>query len=214
MQKIVLGIIIVLAIVGTGVVFVVISSFREQPETPGPGQTKEPTEIDTTFLESLVDRHPEGEAYVAELLMATDELKDDIADNDFSAYLRMGVNLNLLKEQERALEWYQKALEQDSINLLALNNMANIYNDLGQYDKSEGAWLKLIETYPDKTQFYRSLGYLYRFRMQKSPDEIEAFFKRGLRTTNNNPDLITWLMGYFEETGNNEKWVEYANLLK
>lgn len=214
MQKIILAIIIVLLIAGAGVAFVVISSFQEQPETPEPGQTGESGNLPgTAFLESLVDRHPEGETYVTELLKAVQELEDQDDSNDFSAALNMGVYLNLLQEQERALEWYQKALAKDPFNLLALNNVANLYGDLGRHDKAEETWLLLVETYPNKTQFWRNLGYLYQYRLYKSSQDIEAFFKRGLEATNNSPDLITWLLSYFQQTGNNEKWVEYANLL-
>lgn len=214
MPKIVLIAILALAVIAVVVALFVVNSLQEQPDVLGPGQTQEPKELpEVAFLQSLVDKHPEGETYVGDLLKAREELGDEDGSNDFSATLQMGVNLNFLGEKEMALEWYQKALEQDPTNLLALNNIANLYGELGQYDKAEETWLLLIDTYPDKTQFWRNLGYFYQYRLRKFPQEIEAFFKRGLEATNNSPDLITWLMGYFQEIGNNEKWVEYANLL-
>lgn len=192
----VVAVLFVIAMVG---VFTGVSYWRGQREI--------------AWINSLAGRHPEGEQYVQELLQAKQELKDSNKKNDFSAELRMGVYLNLLEEKEKALEWYGRALRQDLTNILALNNTANIYSDLGQYDKSETTWLKLITAYPNKPPFYRSLGYLYRYRLYKSPGEIEALFKRGLAATNNDPDLLTWLISYFQETGNNEKFAEYANLL-
>ena len=188
-----------LAVIGIGVALIGFSSWREQQEI--------------AWLNSLASRHPEGEQYVQELLQAKEELKDSDKKNDFSAYLRTGIYLNLLGEKKEALEWYEKALAQDPTNILALNNSANIYNDLGQYDASEDTWLKLIAAYPNRPAPYRSLGYLYWYRLYKSPGDIEDFFKRGLAATNNDPDLLTWLISYFQETGNNEKFAEYANLL-
>lgn len=165
------------------------------------------------YLEGLAAKRQDGATYVEQLLKTRQELQDKNKDNDFTAQVSMGVNLNILGEKEEALKWYEKALLVDPESLLVLNNMADIYSDLGQYDKAEQNWLKLIGLYPDKTMFYRSLGYLYWYRMQKSPQDIEALFKRGLGATDNDPDLFNWLISYFLETGNNVKFAEYANRL-
>tara|TARA_Y100000310_G_scaffold209477_1_gene210141 strand:+ start:233 stop:916 length:684 start_codon:yes stop_codon:yes gene_type:complete len=220
MQKIVLGIIVVLALVGAGLIFLVMSSLREQPETPGPGQTQEsnndivtPIGRDRSFYEGLSERHPQGEEFVQGILDALDDLEDEDQENDLDALLKMGATLNLLEEKEEAFTWYQRALEVDPVNILALNNAANILDELGFYKESEATWLQLIEAYPDKPQFWRSLGYLYRYRLNKSPEEIETFFVKGFEATNNHPDLYNWLTSYFLETGNNAKFAEYANRL-
>lgn len=165
------------------------------------------------YLRSLEIKRADGAMYVDQLLKARQELADTNADNDFAALTSMGVNLNILGEKERALEWYEQALAKDPQNILVLNNMADIYSDLRQYDRAEGKWLNIIRLYPDKTMFYRSLGYLYWYRMQKSPQDIEALFKGGLEATENDPDLLNWLLSYFLETGNNGKFVEYTNIL-
>ncbi|MDO8474028.1 MAG: hypothetical protein Q7S62_00515 [bacterium] len=165
------------------------------------------------YFEGLAAKRSDGSQFVEQLLKARKDLKDSNKDNDFAAYANIGVNLNIFGEKAEALQWYGKALLIDPESLLVLNNVADIYSDLGQYDKAEQNWLKLTELYPDKTMFYRSLGYLYWYRMQKSPQDIEALFKKGLAATNNNADLLTWLISYFSETGNNVKFAEYANLL-
>ena len=166
-----------------------------------------------SFIKGLASQHPEGKTFVAEILKARHELKDSNPNNDFSAYLRLGVNFNNLGEKQKALEFYNKALKTDSKSILALNNIAEIYSDSGDYKKAEEYFLKLVEYYSDKTDFYRKLGYLYQYRLNKTPVEIETFFKQGLEKTGNNADLITWLISYFQEIGDNEKFVEYTNLL-
>lgn len=168
---------------------------------------------EVSYFQSLAKSRVDGQTYVDELFTARSQLKDKDKTNDFVGYASLGVNLNILGEKQEALTYYKKALAIDSASLLVLNNMADIFSDLGQYDKAEQYWLKLTEFYPDKTMFWRSLGYLYRYRLQKSSQEIEEFFKTGLSATNNNPDLINWLISYFEETGNNAKFAEYANML-
>jgi len=165
------------------------------------------------YLSNLAKNYPEGEKYLSEILEAKKKLKDRNKTNDIEALNSIGVNLNILGAKEKALKYYQKTLKLNPQNLLALNNIANIYNDLGQYDLAEKYFLKLIELYPENPFFWRSIADLYRYRLNKSQKEIEDFFKQGLEKTNYHPDLITWLISYFEEIGNNEKFVEYSNLL-
>lgn len=165
------------------------------------------------YFEGLAAKRSDGAQFVEPLLKARQDLKDNSKDNDFAAYANIGVNLNIFGEKEEALKWYEKALSIDPESLLVLNNMADIYSGLGQYEKAEQYWLKLTSLYPDKTMFYRQLGYLYWYHMQKSAQDIEALFRRGLGATGNDPDLLNWLIAYFLETGNNVKFAEYANLL-
>jgi len=201
MQKIILGIIVVLVLLGAGV-----GAFLGLQYTQGQKELR--------YFEGLASRRPDdGAHFVEQLLKVRQDLKDSNKDNDFAAYTNIGVNLNIFGEKEEALKWYEKALFIDPESLLVLNNMADIYSDLGQYEKAEQYWLELTRLYPDKAMFYRSLGYLYWYRMQKSPQDIEALFKKGLEATKNNPDLLNWLTSYFLETGNNAKFVEYANML-
>ena len=214
MQKIIIVVIVVLLLVGVGFV---LSSSKNLKQSEKKQETRNdilaPVVIDRVPYESLKDRHPRGDEFVQGILNALDDLEDEDSINDLNALLAMGANLNLLEEKEEALEWYGKALLLDLTNIAALNNIANIYSDLARYEESETAWLTLLEAYPNRVPAYRSLGYLYQFRLLKSPEEIEALFLKGLEATNNHLDLFNWLIAYFLETGNNEKFVEYANLL-
>ena len=214
MQKIIVVVIVVLLLVGVGFV---LSSSKNLKQSEKKQETRDdilaPVVIDRVPYESLKDRHPRGDEFVQGILNALDDLEDEDSINDLNALLAMGANLNLLEEKEEALEWYGKALLLDLTNITALNNIANIYSDLARYEESETAWLTLLEAYPNRVPAYRSLGYLYQFRLLKSPEEIEALFLKGLEATNNHFDLFNWLISYFLETGNNEKFVEYANLL-
>lgn len=214
MQKIILAVIAFLLAAGALVVFFVFN-----PSTGQNGvQEQEPEQQETgginrAYLEGLKDRHPRGEEYVQDILASLAEVEDEKKENYLSAFLNIAANLNLLKEQEEALRWYGQALSLDGDNVVALNNIANIYDEMGRYEDSEKAWLVLIEAHPERVPSWRSLGYLYRYRLNKSPEEIEAFFQQGLEATNNHPDLITWLISYFQEIGDNERFAKYANLL-
>ena len=216
MQKIILAIIVVLFALAVGI-FLLVSSSIKEPEQPR--DITKPDDIiitpagDRLFYEGLVLRHPQGEEFVEGILGALDDLEDEDDINDLEAFLVMGKTLNLLEEKEEALEWYKKALLLDPTNLIALNNSANVYSDLGRYEESEAAWLAVLQAYPARVLAWRSLGYLYQFRLGKSSEEIETFFNRGFEATNDHPDLYNWLTSYFFEAGNNEKFAEYANRL-
>ncbi|MDO8470873.1 MAG: hypothetical protein Q7S63_02755 [bacterium] len=209
MQKIILASIAFLVLIGAVIAFIVFNP----PQKNEQESSISPKDINEAFLEELKTRHPEGETYVAGMLEARALLEDEDTSNDLSALLNIGTYLGLLGEKELAVGWYQGALGIDPANFLALNNLANLYDELGYYEESEATWLQLIALYPDKPQLYRSLGYLYRYRLQKSPAEIEAFFQKGLEATNNHPDLFSWMTSYFLEVGDNERFAKYANLL-
>jgi tetratricopeptide (TPR) repeat protein len=168
---------------------------------------------EVAFIRSLAGRHPQGETFVQEILSARQKLRDLDPKNDFAALLQLGVNHNLLGEKEKALSFYFQALKKDPTNILALNNAGEIYSDLGNYQKAEEFWLKLVEDYPTEPSFYRKLGNLYRYRLNKTPAQIEEFFQKGLEQTDNHIDLLSWLVNYFLEIGDNVRFAEYANLL-
>jgi tetratricopeptide (TPR) repeat protein len=216
MQKIIFSVVVFLVAVGAVIVFIVMNPPQEQSEPEGNGnvvETEDSQAIDDEYLKKIAANHPEGETYVAAMVQARALLEDDDTSNDLSAVLDIATYLDLLGEKERALGWYQGALDIDATNIVALNNAANILDELGMYAESETVWLALLEIYPDRVPAYRSLGYLYRFRLGKSPGEIEDFFQTGLQATNNNVDLITWLVAYYMEIGDNARFAKYANLL-
>ena len=125
MQKVIIAIVGILILIGVGIGFFV---FNSQKEPEQPRQTQEPDDdilpsvvIDRSFYEGLFERHPQGELFVQGILKALDELEDEDEVNDLNAFLVMGANLSLLEEKEEAFAWYQKALELDSINVLAFH---------------------------------------------------------------------------------------------
>jgi tetratricopeptide (TPR) repeat protein len=217
MQKIIFGIIIFLIVIGVAIAFILANPPQKEGELDDVVEIvdleEQDQDIDDAFLEKLATRHPKGEEYVTAMVEARLLLEDDDQSNDLSAITEIGVYLNLLGEKERALGWYQGALSMDPTNVAALNNMANIYDELERYEEAEATWLALLLAYPDRVPAYRSLGYLYRFRLNKSSEDIEALFVKGFEATDNHPDLYNWLTSYFLETGNNEKFAEYANRL-
>lgn len=116
--------------------------------------------------------------------------------------------------KEGALIDYLQLLEEYSNDLVLLNNIAVIYSDLGQWEKSEEYYLKLINEYPQFIQGYRMLAYLYQYRFDDGGDKAVEFIEESLTKTDNHPDLIRWLVGYYEEIENEEMKNYYLEMVK
>lgn len=145
------------------------------------------------------------EEYIKGVEERIGKLKDAEADNDANALIYTAVYYNNLGEKELALDYYLRALEKDPTSRMALGNLASLYEELTRWDNAEERYLELIAYHPTYTRAYRSLGYLYQYRFPDPDKKIEKIFKAGLSVTNNHPDLLNWLIAYYQETGRPEK---------
>ena len=116
-------------------------------------------------------------------------------------------------DKEGALADYLRLLEEYPNDLLLLNNTAVLYSDMGQWNKSEEYYLRLLETYPGLTQGYRMLAYLYQYRFDNGGEKALALIEDGLSKTNNDTDLIRWLIGYYTEAGDEEMRSYYLEMI-
>ncbi|KUK66599.1 MAG: hypothetical protein XD85_0109 [Parcubacteria bacterium 34_609] len=116
-------------------------------------------------------------------------------------------------DKEGALADYLRLLEEYPNDLLLLNNTAVLYSDMGQWNKSEEYYLRLLEAYPGFVQGYRMLAYLYQYRFDNGEEKALALIEDGLSKTNNNPDLIRWLIGYYTEIGDEEMRNYYLEMV-
>jgi len=114
---------------------------------------------------------------------------------------------------KEALEGYL-ALEKDNpTDLLLLNNIADLYSDMGNWAKSEEYYKKLLSAHPDFIQGYRMLAYLYQYRFNDDEAKIKALIDDGLSKNNNHPDLLNWIIYYYQEKGEGEKALPYSQIL-
>jgi serine/threonine protein kinase/tetratricopeptide (TPR) repeat protein len=94
------------------------------------------------------------------------------------------VSLGLIKkfetlELEDALRNFKKATELDPLNREALNQLAYIYNDLGQFEKAVWAINKYIEVAPDEANPYDSKGEI--MAMNGKLDEAIASYEKAMK---------------------------------
>jgi len=116
-------------------------------------------------------------------------------------------------DKEGALNDYLSLLEEYPNDLLLLNNTAVLYSDMGDWEKSEEYYLRLLEAYPTLTQGYRMLAYLYQYRFDDGEAKALALIEEGLIKTDNDPNLIRWLIGYYTEKDNEEMKNYYLEMI-
>ncbi len=83
-------------------------------------------------------------------------------NNDWSIYYLLGYAYGELKEYNKAITTYQKAIEINPKNDDAYNNMGITYGNLKEYDKALTAYQKAIEINPQKDEAYNNMGIAYR----------------------------------------------------
>ncbi len=115
--------------------------------------------------------------------------------------------------KEQALNDYLAILNEDPANLIVLNNIADLYSDMSNWTKSEEYYKKLIEVHPEYIPGYRMLAYLYWYRFNDDEVKIKSLIDNGLEKNNNHPDLLSWIINYYQEKGEGEKALPYSNLL-
>jgi len=80
-------------------------------------------------------------------------------------------------EYEEALKYYNKALELDSANPVIMNHIGYVYKKMGDYDKSENAYLQAIVASPGYVNTYINLGILYDDFLNDSEKALSYYKK-------------------------------------
>ncbi|MEK7122429.1 MAG: tetratricopeptide repeat protein [Patescibacteria group bacterium] len=173
---------------------------------------------DRAILEQVKERVKDKqieqkEEYLKQAEERVEKLSDEEEDNDANALIYTAVYYNNLGEKELALDYYLRALEKDPTSRLGLHNLASLYEDLTRWDKAEERYLELIAYHPTYIPAYRSIGYLYRYRFPDPDQKIEDIFKAGLSVTNNHPDLLNWIIAYYQETDRPEIALSFSEEL-
>jgi tetratricopeptide (TPR) repeat protein len=117
-------------------------------------------------------------------------------------------------KNEEALAGYLE-LEKDNPNdLMLLNNIADIYSDMANWEKSEEYYKKVLAAHPDYINGYRMLAYLYQYRFNDNEEKIKTLIDSGLANNNNDVSLLNWIINYYTEKGDEDKALPYKTLLE
>ncbi len=164
-------------------------------------------------LEGLASKIENGGEYLRQIKEEQKKLWDLDAKNDSEARFNSAVLKNILGDKDGALKDYLIILKTDEKNVKVLNNVADIYQDKTEWEKAEEYYKKLLAADPTFIPAYRHLGNLYRYRFKNSESRIKELIDSGLGYTNNNPELLGWIIAYYQETGQSEKSAPYSEKL-
>ena len=169
--------------------------------------------IDYNNLEILAESHPRGDSILAIIRENEQFLFDGDESNDVDAYLSIGFNVRQLGDDKFAISAYKEVLRVDKDHLLALNNIAASYKDIGEYKNAEEAYRKLVAANPGDIPTYRKLADVYALQYPDDDEGVAAIIEGGLEVVIKPADLISYLATYYRDRGNTSKAIEYFETL-
>jgi len=142
-----------------------------------------------------------------------DQNKTNTTDDQLKSQILELVGKANSGKKDEALMGYLNLLKDYPTNLTILNNIAVLYNDMGDWNNSETYYKILLQAHPDYINGYRMLGYLYQYRFNDDEAKIKALFDAGIKANNNEPQLVTWMISYYKAKGETDKALPYSQLL-
>lgn len=117
-----------------------------------------------------------------------------------------GVRYFNQKEFLKAIQAYQKVIEQDPTSIEAYNNIGITYQKMGELEKASEAYQKTIEINPNYEKGYNNLGTL--FLLQDRDEEAWEAFHKAIRINANNIESHLNLGILYKKKGQFEKAIE------
>jgi len=149
------------------------------------------------------------------LTKAEQKIKDN--PDDLISYVELALLQNQFGWTDDAIKTYEKVLFVNPNDVLALNNLANIYKNLKQYEKAEEYFLRIIDFNPRvRVQTYIDLVDIYRFHLTDKRDQIPIILEKGYE---HNPErealFLSHIAVYHKDFGDKEKAIKnYQALLE
>lgn len=142
----------------------------------------------------------QGKAYAQVLkdsfvLMDGATLKPDLVESHFV----VAVFLNMLKQTDKSIEQYEYLLTISPEHYLALNNLAQIYLDAQEYQKSEEYYKQVIKSAPFFINGYTNLSNLYRTFIPEKKSEIPKIIEEALKERPEGTNLILYLAEFYKQ---------------
>lgn len=140
------------------------------------------------------------------------EAQDALVQNNFDnlqAANAVGQYKKVLGDIEGAITAWEYANLIRPKNSLSFSNLAALYHyDLKLYDKAEQNYLISIANDPDDINTIRNFFELYYYSL-KNNAKAEGLLLRSIEQNPQAPDLYSLLAGFYAETGNPQKAIEY-----
>ncbi|MFA6253175.1 MAG: tetratricopeptide repeat protein [Patescibacteria group bacterium] len=117
----------------------------------------------------------------------------------------IGNMYEFVRDYDRALVAYQKSVAKQPKDVIAILNIATIYEEQKKdYQEAEKYYSQAVVIFPQMSDLYQRLANLYWHKMNKL-QEAETTYVQGIEQTSNKPELITSLINFYEKTGQIDK---------
>jgi tetratricopeptide (TPR) repeat protein len=154
-------------------------------------------QIPADFDQNKIDRL---QGKITEARKAYDERVDDNYTWDI-----IGNMYEFVRDYDRALVVYQKSLAKQPNDVIAILNIATIYEEQKKdYKEAEKYYSQAIVLFPEMPDVYERLANLYWHKMNKL-QEAETTYIQGIDQTVGKPELIVSLINFYEKTEQLEK---------
>lgn len=128
-------------------------------------------------------------------------------------YCRMGLAFAQMDSPDQAVDYYERALEIDPANPLALRSLATYAEQRGEWDKSlelKERLLLILDDEQERFQLTMELGDLCYERLGR-PDHAIDFYRQAYVMAPENTQLLFRLLELYEET---QRWTEKVETLE
>lgn len=128
-------------------------------------------------------------------------------------YCRMGLAFAQMDSPDQAVDYYERALEIDPANPLALRSLANYAEQRGEWDKSlelKERLLLILDDEQERFQLTMELGDLCYERLGR-PDHAIDFYRQAYVMAPENTQLLFRLLELYEEC---QRWTEKIETLE
>jgi len=132
--------------------------------------------------------------------------------DETAIYINLGNRYLKTKKFEKAHNCFQKALEKDENNLLALMGKANSFLETGDFQKAQELFERVHQQAPDDFGILEKLGWL-AIKLQNFRKAIEVY-QKVLALEPENLNVLKRLAALYSKTGDLEKSKEYLLRLK
>lgn len=164
---------------------------------------------------SFLEKHTLSEADQIKLNKAVSDLKEN--PKNALALITIGRIRHEARDLDGGIEFYLRGLEIQPTNVVALNNLANIYNNKKQYEKSAEMHLRLIENTSEWIDSYRQLTRLYKYHLPEKYSDVEQVLLTGIEKTSNTTkyapvNFYIMLSDFYVDIGETDKAVKYYEI--
>ena len=130
----------------------------------------------------------------------------------WETWIAIGNLRQLLGDRRGAIAAYEQSLKLQENNVLGNRNMAEVYVQLGDYEKAARNFELAIGRNFADPDLYLKLALLYEQKLNR-PDLAEVTYRQGLNYAAQNREYLSSLAAFYKQQGKWEQYREYAREL-